>query len=254
MEEKGVATLERALTILAAFTAAEPQLSLAELSRRTGLYKSTLLRLLATLERFDYVGQHADGSYHVGPGAFYLGSLYQRWVQPPTLIQPVLQQLVASTGESASFNVPQGEVRVCVYRIDSPHTIRDHIRVGDVLPMAQGAVGRLLRAFGVAATDALDPALDDVRRQCSVATRGEIAADMAAVAVPVFAAGPGGGDAVLAGSLALTGPTSRFTDATMPGMRRHLLQAAADLSYRLGGRHPGLEAAAAQAGASLQNL
>ncbi len=242
MQERGVATLERALTILAAFTPAEPQLSLAELSRRTGLYKSTLLRLLATLERFEYIGQQADGSYHVGPGAFYLGTLYQRWVQPPNLILPVLQQLVDQTGESASFNIARGEVRVCVYRVDSQHTIRDHIRVGDVLPMAQGAVGRVLTAFAHPEATSATSQGDCLQDECSVLTRGEIAADMAAVAVPVFGAGP-----TLAGCLAITGPTSRFTSESVPGMRAQLLRAAADLSHRLGGRHAPLEKAAARA-------
>ncbi len=244
MEEKGVATLERALTILAAFTPTETSLPLAELSRRTGLYKSTLLRLLGTLERFDYVGQQRDGSYHIGPGAFYLGGLYQRWVQPPELIQPVLQRLVDATGESASFNVRQGEVRVCVYRIDSPQTIRDHIRVGDVLPMSHGAVGRLLAAFADLDTPPADPVLAAIRERCHVLTSGEIAADMAAKAVPVFGAGP-----ELAGCLAITGPSARFTPAAVDNMRVHLLQAASDLSYRLGGRYRPLEAAARAAAA-----
>lgn len=247
MVEKGVATLERALTILAAFSATEPQLSLAELSRRTGLYKSTLLRLLATLERFDYVGQGADGSYHIGPAAFYLGSIYQRSVKLPKLIEPVLQRLVEQTGESASFNVAQGKVRVCVYRIDSPHTIRDHVQVGDVLPMSQGAVGHVLSAFLKLDAEPTEPLLKQVRADCWVHSHGEVARDMAALAAPVFRAGAMPGAVELAGCLAVTGPTSRFDGAAVAKMRRALLQEAAELSYYLGGRYALLELAAQQA-------
>jgi len=234
MEEKGVATLERALTILAAFTEKELTLSLAEISRRTGLYKSTLLRLLSTLERFNYIGQQRDGNYHVGAAAFYLGTLYQRWVQPAEIIMPALQSLVDATGESASFNVREGDVRVCVYRIDSPHTIRDHIKVGDVLPLGQGAVGKILSAFST--EQPTEPA------ECVATTTGEIVPDMAAVSAPVF-----GTSGKCEGALAVTGPAFRIGEEGMQRARLAVLETASKLTFQLGGRSTLLEAALQQA-------
>lgn len=236
MEEKGVATLERALTILASFSEAEPVLSLAEISRRTGLYKSTLLRLLATLERFSYVSQQSDGNYHVGVAALYLGNLYQRSVRPQELITPFLQHLVRKTGESASFNIREGSVRVCVYRVDSPQKIRDHVRVGDVLPLTKGSVGHVLSAFSEDGKD--DARWDSMRTDCYSQTHGEIEPDSAAIAAPVF-----GMDGRCEGALAITGPAMRFLDERMPLMRLLLVQAAAELSVLLGGRSAALEAA-----------
>lgn len=241
-EDRGVATLERALAILATFEAS-PSQSLAEISRRTGLYKSTLLRLLGTLEKFGYVGQQADGQYHVGVAALHLGSLYQRWVKPAELINPVLRTLVDETGESASFNVQEGELRVCVYRVDSPHKIRDHVRIGDLLPLERGAAGKLMLAFGREAGAARWQAL---RGACFSVTRGEIEPDTAAVAAPVFAAGD-----TLEGVLAITGPAFRFSDDKVEAMRLPLLRAALALSQMLGGTTGLLEAAVhrTQAGA-----
>lgn len=235
MEEKGVATLERALTILATFTEADVTLPLAEISRRTGLYKSTLLRLLATLERFGYVGQQADGNYHIGPAALYLGSIYQRWISSPALINPVLTQLVQQTGESASFNVREGTVRVCVYRIDSPQKIRDHVRVGDVLPLPAGAAGKVLSAFDAAPED---PRWNAVREACFASSRGEIGPDTAAVSAPVF---ENGGRCI--GALAITGPANRITEEKIAQMRVHLIRAALDLTYKFGGPRTRLETA-----------
>ena len=233
-EERSVATLERALVILGTFEASTTQ-SLADLSRRTGLYKSTLLRLLGTLEKFGYVGQQSDGNYHVGVAALHLGSLYQKWVQPATLVNPVLRELVNITGESSSFNVQEGNLRVCVYRVDSSHKIRDHVRVGDLLPLERGAAGRLMLAFGDRADD---PDLKDLRDNCFCSTRGEIEADTAAVAAPVF--GPRDG---LEGALAITGPAFRFSDSKISEMRLPILQAALSLSRALGGRTAELESA-----------
>ena len=233
-EEKGVATLERALTILATFEAS-PALPLAEISRRTGLYKSTLLRLLATLGKFGYVGQEANGNYHVGVAALYLGGLYQRWVKPAELINPVLTSLVAQTGESCSFNVRESGVRVCVYRVDSPQRIRDHVHTGDILPLNKGAVGKILTAFDLS-RDA--PGWATLRTQCFSSTSREIESDTAAVAAPVFGANDN-----CAGALAVTGPASRFSSERIQQMRVPLLRAALELSRSFGGAVAPLESA-----------
>ena len=75
-DEGGVAAVERALSILDALT--DDKTSLAELSKRTGLYKSTVLRLSKSLERFGYIMRSEDGSYRLGSKVLLLGSLYQR--------------------------------------------------------------------------------------------------------------------------------------------------------------------------------
>lgn len=233
-EEKGVATLERALTILAAFETSTV-LPLAEISRRTGLYKSTLLRLLTTLERFGYIGQQSDGLYHVGVAALHLGSLYSRWVTPAELINPVLERLMIDGGESASFSVREGDLRVCVYRVDSTHKIRDHVRIGDVLPLDKGAAGKVLCAFDIELTA---PRWAEVRAEYFAHTRGEIEPDTAGVAAPVFDA-----QGRCKGAVVLTGPAFRFTPERVASMRAPILAAAIEVTRGYGGDITELDAA-----------
>lgn len=76
MASPGVAAVDRALTILSAFDGEPNALTLAALSRRTGFYKSTLLRLIASLQAHGYVLQLPDGRYHLGPTPFRLGAVY----------------------------------------------------------------------------------------------------------------------------------------------------------------------------------
>ena len=67
MEEYSpVLAVERAITILNAFKTNEPSVSLHELSLRTGLYKSTLLRQLGTLIQYHCVIRLANGQYQLG--------------------------------------------------------------------------------------------------------------------------------------------------------------------------------------------
>src|ERR1700761_4620121 len=74
-DTKPIAAVERALQVLSAFRLA-PRLTLSELSSQTGLFKSTLLRILSTLERNGYVTRLNGGQYRVGGIVYELGSNY----------------------------------------------------------------------------------------------------------------------------------------------------------------------------------
>src|SRR5690606_42944 len=73
----GVAAVDRALHIAATLADHEHALTLAELARATGYYKSTLLRLIASLERNGLVCRRADQRYSLGPLAFRLGKAFE---------------------------------------------------------------------------------------------------------------------------------------------------------------------------------
>ena len=68
MAQDRVEAVERALTVMEAFDTPRDSLSLAELADATALYKSTLLRLLGSLERFDYVQRDGRGREELDQG------------------------------------------------------------------------------------------------------------------------------------------------------------------------------------------
>src|SRR5437764_9207559 len=130
-----------------AFLGGKPLLTLTEIAEEADLHKSTALRLIETLVQSGYMMSTSDGLYHIGPTCLRLAARYQDAIQPHDLIFPVLRDIVAETGESAAFNVKQGKIRICLYRVDSPQRIRDSIRTGDILPIDRGAGGRIFSAF-----------------------------------------------------------------------------------------------------------
>src|SRR5437762_7927818 len=73
----GVIAVRRAMRILEAFGVSDAQLTLAELSRRTGFHKTTVLRLARTLATDDYLVQKEDGSWRLGRAGGWLGACYQ---------------------------------------------------------------------------------------------------------------------------------------------------------------------------------
>lgn len=184
MAHDRVEAVERALSILESFSETRPSLSLADLSAETGLYKSTILRLCASLQRFGYLTRNQqDGCFRPGPSVWRLAALYRRSYDLGEYIRPTLRKLVVATGETASFSVRDGQDRVCLYRENSPNPIRHHLDEGVRLPLDRGAAGRVLRAFsGDGDAD------HDVARKGFAVSVGERSPDVAAVAVPVFRA------------------------------------------------------------------
>ncbi|HEY5350399.1 MAG TPA: IclR family transcriptional regulator [Candidatus Lustribacter sp.] len=225
-DHDGVASVERALSVLDAFRSEDTSLSLAALAARTGLYKSTILRLLATLERFGYVTRRVDGNYRVGPAALRLAALYQRTTQPAERILPILTGLVDATRESASFTVRNGNSAVCIYRVDSPQMVRDHVKPGDAHPIDRGASGRAILAF----THPYPARLAAVRHDGVALALGEVTPDFASIAAPVFDV-----TGKVAGSISISGPSTRFPKVTTNRMRLLLIDAARSVTLGLGG-------------------
>ncbi len=230
----GVAAVERALTIAAALAEAGEPLTLAALARRTGYYKSTLLRLLVSLERFGYSVRLHDGRYALGGTAFRMGAAYER-LQPLRMhVEPVLQELVAQGTESPSFHVPHdAENRLCLFRRDSAHSTLDRIHSGDLLPLHRGAAGRVLLAMAGEAGESFEA----IRRDLLAISYGERDPVCAGLSCPVF--GPG---KTAVGALSVSGPRERFTDDNVRRMTSLILAAGADISAALGGDASGLRA------------
>jgi DNA-binding IclR family transcriptional regulator len=225
----GAAAVDRALSLLGSFRAGDAALSLVELAERTRLYKSTALRLLASLEHARLVQRLEDGRYALGNEVARLHSIYAASFSLDRVVLPQLRRLVDATAESAAYHVRQGQgadaVRLCLYRIDSPHPVRDHIRAGDVLPRDRGTGGRVLCAFDPAwarrGTAADRKLLAGIRERGYYAAIGDRLAEVAGISAPVFHA-----DGSIAAAVTLTMPSHRYDERFV----KPVLQAARRLS------------------------
>lgn len=220
----GVAAVDRAFDILHAFTREKPILTLAEIARATGLYKSTILRLMGSLEKYGFVWQRADGSYQLGSGLLALSAIFQDSFELRDYVQPVLEELVAATNEGASFFIRDDEYQVCLFRVDGRHAIRDYsIRAGDRRVLNDGAASIILRRFE---TPSVEPVTPENFAALSI---GLVNPEMAALAMPIFGTGHR-----LLGTISLSGPTARFTPDYVDRLRADLCNACVRLSINLG--------------------
>lgn len=201
MPANRVEAVERALSLLEAFGSGRSSLTLAELAEETGLYKSTILRLAASLIRFGYLRRGEDGRYRLGPALWRLGSLYRRGYELGERIRPILRRLVEASGETASFYVIDADERLCLYRENSKDPMRHHLEEGARLSLKHGAAGHVLSAY----------ALGDARAKARLrpgggcVSVGERNPHVVALSVPVFDA-----TGHLLGALSLSGPKARI--------------------------------------------
>lgn len=191
MAQRRVEAVERALTLLEAFSANRREFSLTGLANATGYYKSTILRLMASLEHFGYVTRDERGVYRLGPTFARLAPLAGEGPQLENLVRPILESLRDSSEETASFYIRDGDERICRLRENGRSEVRHHLEEGVRLPLDRGAAGRILN-------------YETARGQVAVSS-GERQIGLAAAAIGIYNTG-----GELMGALALSGPSERF--------------------------------------------
>jgi DNA-binding IclR family transcriptional regulator len=230
-----VAAVDRALSLLEVFTTAEPMLSLSELADRSGQYKSTVLRLLASLEHAGLVRRRDDGRFTLGSAVPRLHAVYGASFSLREAVRPTLEALGARPRESAAVHVEHGGRDLCLERVDSPQAVRDHARAGDLESLDDSIGGCVLRAFA----GARGARAARIRRDRLLVADGDIVPEVAGIAAPVF-----GADGRIAGAILLTMPSTRLRMDHAAAVKR----AAADLTMELGGPPDGLNAAPGSSG------
>lgn len=228
---QGVGAVDRAFSILEAFHRGDTSLSLQVLADRTGLNKSTIIRLISSLEQASVVMRRGKGEYALGPALLRYGSLYQSSLQLSDHVVPVLNDLMQMTGQTSAFFVRDGDSRVCLHMAESYSVLRSHLRVGSVQPILPSGSGQILLAYSTDPGKEIDA--DAVRRKLVVLNKGQRHPEISSLAAPVFA-----NMDELVGAITVSGPTKDYSRKAVAGFKDALLAAAAKLTDRLGGRFP----------------
>ena len=223
---EGVTAVRRAMQVLAAFGMEDANLTLAELSRRTGFHRSTVLRLARTLAMDDYLVQKDDGAWRLGRAAGWLGACYQATFDVHEIIEPVLRELALKTAESATFYVREGDYRTSVVRVEGPRAVRHHVRIGAALPLLVGGPGLVIMAFSGAAGEPYEKIRADGYR----ISLGERDPEVSSISVPVF-----GASWKILGAICVSGPISRLTGPVLESFIPAAVDAGRQLSYAIAG-------------------
>lgn len=217
---KGVEAVDRAFRILKAFDISDRPLTLSTLCERTGLHKSTVLRLTVSLERDELLVRLPDKRFRLGPAVVRLAQVFDAMVALPLIAREPGRRLMEATGLSVTIFVAEGDTRVCVFRLDPPESLRDAIDVSDVRPLDDSAVGQTLRQYATGRPASAIAPIHELDRTGS---------DLATAALPLF-----GTDGELLGAIAVSGSAARFS--LLGGIESSLLAAAVSIEAEVSRR------------------
>lgn len=138
-----IQSVSHALDILESFTKAEDELGVTELSKRLGLHKNNVFRLLATLEHREYIEQNkSTESYRLGPKILQIGSLFIEQRECRRQARPIIEKLMSASGETSLVAVLRGNKVIYMDGVETNKTVRAISRIGAMFPAHCTAVGK----------------------------------------------------------------------------------------------------------------
>ncbi|NPV44413.1 MAG: IclR family transcriptional regulator [Firmicutes bacterium] len=253
MEKKieTVRAVERALDILLSFSKDEPCLSLPEICKKIGLPKSTVYRLISTLQLKGFIEQNEiNGKYQPGTKLISISNILLKNMDLRKIAFPVMCGLRDASGETVNLYILRNRKRVCIEQVEGSHLIKRYAAIGDELPLHCGASGKLLLAFqpeseidrvieetglkpwtekSITDPVLLKKNLENIRNQGYAFTKGERETGAASIAAPIR---NHTGNVVAA--VTISGPDSRFTPENAERYITLVTEAARKISKNLG--------------------
>lgn len=244
-------SVERAFTVLDALCRAD-EMGITELSRELAMGKTTVFRLVATLEMLGLVRQLPSGKYTLTLKLFEMGSQVMNRLGVRKLAAPFLEELFNACNETVNLAVlDKGEV-IYLDRWESREPLRIGLDVGVRVPAYCSGLGKAIlahltseervRALGcvslrgftqttVTDGDLLEKEFERVVRQGYAVDNGEYIEGIVCLGAPVF-----GHDGRVVAAISIAAPSVRLNGRDIKALAPGLKQTASKISTRLGYR------------------
>jgi len=247
-----IAILEETFRLFQLLLDYDAPMTLAEVTRSSGLSKNKAFRILYTLEKHQFVERNPEGAYRLGVRFLHFGQHVQDQLDMLTAARPTLDWLAAQTRESIFLGVRDGDEALCVDARQSPHPIRLYAKVGQRAPLYAGGVPKVLLAFmdeaertslldrteirpltpsTVTERAHLERILREIRLRGVAVTADDMDEGVHSVAAPIRNAD----DKVIA-AVSIAGPSERFDEETIERYCRLAIEAASRISAEMGYR------------------
>jgi len=246
-----IQSLERAFAILDCFQESQPELGVREIARQVDLHPSTVGRILATLNSLGVLNQDVETRrYRIGPKVLRWCALFTRNVDLQAEARPYMQELQRITEETISLDIPNGQTRICIERIESPQSLRWVKKLGEIMPFYASASGRILLTFlplkemnvilknmdfeQLTPYTTTDPKifreeLELTKKRGYAVSESERVEGVSCVAAPIF-----GVKGEILGALTISGPSTRFSDQKIQEHAELLMKTTEQISQAMG--------------------
>jgi IclR family transcriptional regulator, pca regulon regulatory protein len=240
-------SLARGLIVIQAFTQQSPQMTISQLSVKTGLSRAAVRRCLYTLTKLGFAGAEDGSRYSLRPRMLTLSHTYTTSNTLSTAAQPILERMSAALRESFSVATLDGEDIVYIARTQVNRVMAVDLHIGSRLPAYCTSMGRILLAYlpaeqlelylakavltphttrTITSVEKLRLTLRNVRRNGYALVDQEYEVGLRSLAVPVYSA-----SGRVVATLNLSGNAPRLSVLEMQSrFLNHLRNAANELS------------------------
>ncbi len=247
--ETGTQAIQRALAILNCFTRETDDLSLTEISKLVQIPYSTASRIAGILEQESFLIRDKNTKrFSLGRRVYSLGYCAKQNDFLRKVIYPYLVRLRDEFGETALIYIREGDYRICFEKVPAFHSFKFSPTVGSKYVLWAGAGGRGFLAY--ATPEEQDNFLKDTRNLTTFTTtdRSKIMRELynlckngysycvneyqegfSSIAGPIVESG----NNILC-TIAVTGPSARFTDDIVKGLKERIPQYCAEISSTFG--------------------
>jgi IclR family transcriptional regulator, pca regulon regulatory protein len=140
-------SLARGLIVIQAFTQQSPQMTISQLSIKTGLSRAAVRRCLYTLTKLGFAGAEDGSRYSLRPRMLTLSHTYTTSNTLSAAAQPILERMSAALRESFSVATLDGEDIVYIARTQVNRVMAVDLHIGSRLPAYCTSMGRILLAY-----------------------------------------------------------------------------------------------------------
>lgn len=201
-------SLARGLIVIQAFTQQSPQMTISQLSLRTGLSRAAVRRCLYTLTKLGFAGAEDGSRYSLRARMLTLSHTYTTSSTLATAAQPILERMSTAHRESFSVATLDGDDIVYIARTSVSRVMAVDLHIGSRLPAYCTSMGRVLLAYlpteqletylanavltphttrTITSADKLRQSLRSVRRNGYALVDQELEVGLRSLAVPVYA-------------------------------------------------------------------
>lgn len=226
------------------------KLSFNEIIQLTGTPKTSVHRMLGSLEDMGFLDKDEDNLYSLGLLFLHFGQLVADRLDIRQLALPVMKKLRDETEEAVNLIIKDGDEAMYVEKLDSTHPVRLYTAVGRRSPLYAGACPRIILAFlpqeeqeqylktidfkmyasgTITDIDKLRLVLEETKNSGYAISKSELEDHTTAIAAPIF-----DHKGKVVGGLSLAGPDIRFQAERLPEFIEKVKAHAKEVSERMG--------------------
>lgn len=227
-------------------------LSLNEMVEHSGIPKTSIHRMVGSLEGMGFLQKAEDGKYSLGLLFLQFGQLVTERLDIRQLALPVMTELRDQVEEAVNLIIRDGKEAMYIEKLDTLHPVRLYTKIGRRSPLYAGACSRIILSHlgerereqyleeiepapighgTITDKERLRNSIEEARHNGYTISYSELENDTCAIAAPIF-----DHNGRLFAGISIAGPEARFGEERLPELISQLKGAAKRISTSLGWR------------------